>query len=157
MSKADMFLSLVGQRSGPIKGESEDERHKDEIDIIGWSWGIGARKEMAGGGSAGKATIKELSVLKHVDKASTALMSVITTNELITKAVLAVRKAGTTQQEYFKISIQKGRITSLDVQASGPEMVESVTFAFQAIDVEYRLQGEDGQLRGSQLFSHEID
>ncbi len=151
-----MFLSVVSQRGGAIKGESEDQAHKGEIDVVDWSWGISARKEMAGGGVAGKATMRELSVVKHVDKASTALMSVAATNDVVTKAVLAVRKAGTTQQEYFKLTIEKGRITAIDLQTSGPEILETVSFAFQKIEVECKAQSKDGQLQGSGMFNHEI-
>lgn len=160
MSKSDMFFSLAGQRSGPVKGESQDEAHKGEIDIVGWSWGIEAQAEMAGSGLSGKATVKQLRLLKHVDCASTALMILAANNELIKKALLTVRKAGTAQQEYFKLTIEKGRITSYDVQApqseANPEMLEVVTIAFQKIEVEYRTQGADGQLKGGALFVHEI-
>jgi type VI secretion system secreted protein Hcp len=160
MSKGDMFLTVAGQKTGPIKGESQDELHKDEIDVLGWSWGIQARAEMAGGGASGKATIKELRLLKNVDRASTALMSLATSNEVVKKAVLTVRKAGTTQQEFFKLTIENGRITAYDVQApeseASPLMLEIVTFAFQKIAVDYRMQGEDGQLRGTGTYSHDI-
>lgn len=160
MSKGDMFLTVVGQRTGPVNGESQDELHRDEIDVLGWSWGIKARGEMAGGGASGKATIKELRLLKNVDRASTALMSLATTNEVVKKAVLTVRKAGTTQQEFLKLTIENGRITAYDVQTpesdTGPGMLETLTFAFQKIAVEYRMQGDDGQLRGTGMYSHDI-
>jgi type VI secretion system secreted protein Hcp len=160
MSEVDAFLTVIGQKTGSIKGESQDDLHKDEIDILGWSWGIKAHAEMAGGGASGKATIKELRLLKNVDRASTALMSLVTNNEAIKKAVLTVRKAGTTQQEFFKLTIENGRITSYDVQApesdTNARMFENVTLAFQKIAVEYRMQGLDGQLRGTGTYSHEI-
>lgn len=156
----DMFISIVGQKTGPIKGESRDDKHKDEIDVLGWSWGIKTHSDMATGGASGKATIKELRILKHADRASTPLMLAAVTNEVIKKAILTVRKAGTTQQEYFKLTIEKGRVTSYDVQApeseASAELLESVTLSFQKIEVEYRMQGDDGQLLGSSLFSHDI-
>ena len=31
----DIFLKLDG-----IKGESQDHKHKDEIDVLAWSWGV---------------------------------------------------------------------------------------------------------------------
>jgi type VI secretion system secreted protein Hcp len=87
-------------------------------------------------------------------------MNALASNELIKKAVLTVRKAGKTQQEFFHITIEKGRVTSSDLQAPDPnggaEMLESVSFSFQKIEVEYRPQGEDGQLRGGMLFSREL-
>jgi hypothetical protein len=35
-------------------------------------------------------------------------------------------------------------------------MIEVLTFAYQKIDVEYRMQGEDGQLKGSGLYSYDL-
>ena len=40
-----------GAEVGAIKGESQDSAHKDEIDVVGWSWGMRAQTEMAGGGA----------------------------------------------------------------------------------------------------------
>ena len=31
----DMFIKI-----GDIKGESADKDHKDEIDVLAWSWGL---------------------------------------------------------------------------------------------------------------------
>ncbi len=31
----DMFLKI-----GDVKGESRDDKHKDEIDVLSWSWGM---------------------------------------------------------------------------------------------------------------------
>ena len=53
-SQADMFLKVEGSRMGPVKGESQDEKHKGEIDVLGWSWGMQAQTAMGGGGISGK-------------------------------------------------------------------------------------------------------
>ena len=160
MAADDMFLKVEGARLGPIKGESRDASHKDEIDVIGWSWGMRAQTEMAGAGKASKAALNELRVLKRVDGASTGLMSAMRNNEVIKKAVLTVRKAGGTPLEYLKITIEKGRITLLDVQTDAkgdpPGTLEQISFAFQKIAVEYLPQGADGQKRGGMTFETEI-
>ena len=109
-----MFLKVESARQGAIKGEAQDENHKDEIDVIDWSWGMQAKTALSGGGESPKATLNELQIVKQVDSASTGLMSAMRNNDLIKKAVLTVRKAGGAPHEYFKISIEKGRITSLD-------------------------------------------
>jgi type VI secretion system secreted protein Hcp len=87
-------------------------------------------------------------------------MSASANNEVIKKAVLTVRKAGLVQQEYFKITLEKALIASLDIQApessDNPLPLESVTFAFQKIEVEYKQQGADGQLRGSMMFTQDL-
>ena len=157
-SSGDVFLKVEGAR-GPIKGESQDDSHKDEIDVSSLSWGMRAQTTIAGG-ATGKATINELVIIKKVDSASTALMAALRNNELIKKAVLTMRKAGKQQHEFLKITIQNGRITVLDVQTvapGSPELTESLSFAFQKLSVEYIPQGPDGQPRGAMLFETEIN
>lgn len=157
-SSGDVFLKVEGAR-GPIKGESQDDTHKDEIDVSSWSWGMRAQTTIAGG-ATGKATINELVIVKKVDSASTALMAAMRNNELIKKAVLTMRKAGKQQHEFLKITIQNGRITVLDVQTvapGSPELVESLSFAFQKLNIEYIPQGPDGQPRGAMQFEAEIN
>jgi type VI secretion system secreted protein Hcp len=156
-----MFLAITGARAGAIKGESRDETHADEIDVVSWSWGMVGKASLGGGAAAGKATIQELRIVKRVDSASTPLMSALRTNELITKAVLTLRKAGRSALEFFKITIEQGRVTSITLEAgdgrtSTPEVFESVSFTFNKITVEYVPQGRDGLGRGSMLFQDEF-
>lgn len=153
-----MFLSVKGARTGVIKGESQDTDHKGEIDVLGWSWGMQGRPALGGGGASGKASIQELKVLKQVDSASTALMAALRNNELITKAVLTVRKAGTTPLEYFRISIEQGRVTALAVEArdESPQILENLSFSFNKVTVEYVPQGKDGQALGGMVFADQF-
>ena len=67
----DIFIKI-----GDIKGESMDKAHKDEIDVLNWSWGMAQSGNMhvGGGGGAGKVNIQDLSLTKYVDKASPNLM-----------------------------------------------------------------------------------
>ena len=157
----DMFLSIKGAKSGLIKGESHDSAHENEIDIVSWSWGMQAQASLGGGMATGKATIRELKVLKRVDSASTSLMSALRTNELITKAVLTLRKAGKAPLEFFKVTIEQGRVTGLTIEAGdaggSPDLFESVTFSFNKITVEYVPQGKDGQGKGSMIFVDQWD
>jgi type VI secretion system secreted protein Hcp len=155
---SDVFLKVESARQGPIKGESQDMVHKGEIDVYAWSWGMQAQTTIAGG-EAGKATINALIISKKIDSASTALMAAMRNNEVIKKAVLTMRKAGTKQHEFFKFTLQNGRITSLDVRTDmpgTPEYTETLSISFQKLSVEYLPQGADGQLRGAMLFETEI-
>ena len=160
MAQGDMFLKIESASQGAIKGEAQDENHKDEIDVNDWSWGMQAKTTLSGGGASPKATLNELNIVKQVDSASTGLMSAMRNNDLIKKAVLTVRKAGGTPHEYFKISIEKGRITALDVDTSNfsanGDLSERLSLAFQKISVEYVPQGPDGLPQGSMLFDAEI-
>ncbi|MHB8473104.1 MAG: Hcp family type VI secretion system effector [Gammaproteobacteria bacterium] len=159
MAQGDMFLKIESARQGPIKGEAQDDNHQDEIDVVSWSWGMRAQTAMSGGGASGKSTLNELRIVKRVDRASTGLMAAMRNNDLIKKAVLTVRKAGGTALEYFKVTIQSGRVTLLEVQSGEPameaELVENLSLAFEKISVEYVPQGADGQARGGMVFETE--
>ena len=48
MAQVDYFLKLEG-----IKGESQDDKHRDEIDVLSFSWGVSQTGTMAFGGGAG--------------------------------------------------------------------------------------------------------
>lgn len=152
----DMFLSVNGARHGQINGESHDDKHKNEIEVLAWSWGMQGKASLGGGGATGKATIRELRITKWVDKASTALMAAVRTNEAIKEAVLTIRKAGKNPLEYFKIRIEDGRVMSLDIEAvedaAKPVLIEKVTFSFNKISIEYTPQGPDGHALGSTSF-----
>ena len=67
----DMFIKI-----GDVKGEAQDSKHKDEIDVLSWSWGMiqSGTTHMGGGGGAGKVNVQDLSITKYVDKSSPILM-----------------------------------------------------------------------------------
>ena len=156
-SLGDMFLMVKGAKGGVIKGEALDDAHKGEIEVLSWSWGMHARPSLGGGTPTGKAAVHELKIIKGIDSASTALMAALRSNELIVKAVLTLRKAGKTQLEYLKITIEQGRVTSLTIdagdQSGSPDLFEHVSFSFNKITVEYVPQGHDGQALGGMAYT----
>lgn len=156
----DMFLKVKGAKHGLIKGESQDDEHKGEIDVVSWSWGMQASSSVGGGGASGKATIHELKIVKRVDSASTALMLALRSNEVIKEAVLTLRKAGKTHHEYLKITIEQGRVTSLNIEAGdpagSPHISENVGFSFNKIAIVYTGQGNDGQPLGGMVYEDQF-
>jgi len=160
MALGDMFLKIEGTKQGPIKGESTDASHKDEIDVLSWSWGMQASTSIQSGLQAGKTSISELVVTKRADKASTALMISLRNNEILKKATLTVRKAGQNPLEYLKIVLEQARIVSFSTTGGsaegGPEVKETVALAFKKISVQYVPQGADGQAQGSTSFETEL-
>jgi type VI secretion system secreted protein Hcp len=151
-----MFFKVKGAKHGQINGEAQDDKHKGEIEVLSWSWGMQGKASLGGGAASGKATMRELRIVKNVDKASTALMSALRTNEVIKEGILTLRKTGTSKIEYFKITIQDGRVVSLEVEAGdesgGSTLLERVSFSFNKIAIEYTPQGGDGMPQGSTTF-----
>ena len=153
----DMFFKVKGAKHGLINGEAQDNAHKNESEVLSWSWGIQGRSSLGGGGATGKATMRELRIVKKVDKASTALMSALRTNEAIKEATLTLRKTGGSKLEYLKITIEQGRVVSLVIDTAetggSPDIFERVSFSFNKIEVEYVPQGKDGHPQGGMAFA----
>lgn len=161
MALRDMFLKIDGAKQGPIKGEASDARHPGEIDVMSWSWGMDSPSDAFGNATA-RTSFDQLRIVKHVDSATTALMSALRNNELVKKAVLTVRKAsGAEALEYFRITIEKARLIHHHVRggegAKESELTEELAFSFQKVTVEYVPQGKTGSGRGTLTFETEIN
>jgi len=109
----DMFIKI-----GDIKGESRDSKHKEEIDVLAWSWGMSnsGTAHLGGGAGAGKVNVQDLSLTKYIDASSNALMMAACNGKHYPEAVLIVRKAGEKPLEYIKITMNEVLITSLSTR-----------------------------------------
>jgi len=108
---SDIFAKI-----GDIKGESLDDKHKDEIEVLSFSWGVtnaGISSGGGGGAGAGKATFQDLSIVHHVDKASPLLLKACATGTHLKDATITHRKAGKGQQEYLVVKMNDVIITGL--------------------------------------------
>ena len=139
----DMFIKI-----GPIKGESRDDKHKEEIDVLAWSWGMSnsGTTHMGSGGGAGKVNVQDLSFTKYIDKASPDLMLSCCNGKHFDKAVLVVRKAGEKAVEYLTITMEEVLISAVSTGGSGGEdrLTENVTLNFAKVKVKYVEQTEKG-------------
>lgn len=139
MAIADMFLKIPN-----VKGEARDADHKDEIELVAWSWG--AQSDVHGTGS--QRTMDSLDIVKRADSASTALLTCLSERK-VTTARLVVRKAGKTPAEYFMLDLEKVRVVSLKLATEDAELNERISLAFERITVTYRQQAADGSLGGA--------
>jgi type VI secretion system secreted protein Hcp len=131
----DIFLKLAG-----IAGESQDAKHKGEIDISGWSWGVAqSPAPAAGGGAAGKADFHALLLSKQVDLASAPLLAAVARGSRIATGTLTVRHAGAAAQEFLVINLKDILVGSVTMTATeaGSRPVETVTLSFGQVDFEY--------------------
>jgi type VI secretion system secreted protein Hcp len=139
----DMFLKL-----GPIKGESQDKAHKDEIDVLAWSWGASqsGTTHMGSGSGAGKANFQDLSITKYVDKATTDLFKFVSKGTHIETASVVIRKAGDGQMEYIVLDMADIIISSISTGGSGGEdrLTENLSLNFGAYNICYVPQTETG-------------
>ncbi|MGL4573419.1 MAG: Hcp family type VI secretion system effector [Burkholderiaceae bacterium] len=97
-----IFIKIDG-----IKGESTHKDHKDEIEVMSWSWGVeNTGASGGGGGGAGKAAFEALMFTHLIDAASPALMKMCATGVLAKNAVLSMRRKGKGIKEFLVIKMQ---------------------------------------------------
>ena len=153
----DAFLKF-----GDIKGESQDAKHKEEIEIASFSWGVsqaGVSGGRGGGMGAGKAAFTDFSVVKMVDKASPALFKACATGQHVKEVFVTLRRAGGDQLDYLVYKFSDVMVTNY--QASGvpqggglPD--ENISFNFSKVQIDYKMQNEKGQAAGSVSVAYDL-
>ena len=140
----DFFLKIDG-----IEGESMDDKHKNEIDILSWSWGETQMGTSAtGGGGAGKVSMQDFHFTMKINKASPKLMIGCATGKHMKGARLTCRKSGGKQQEYMTWTLSDVLVSSYQTAGSQDNAVpvEQFSLNFAKIEFEYRPQKADGSL-----------
>ena len=153
---ADIFAKL-----GDIKGESQDSKHKDEVEVLSWSWGVHNEAGSSVGGSgagSGKASFSDFNFMHHVDKASPNLLRACATGEHLKEATITARKAGKGQQEFLIFKMADIIITGVLPTGNGSDggLVENVTLQCSKIDMEYKPQKADGSLDAGIHFKYDL-
>ena len=140
----EMFLKLTG-----IQGETADIKHKGEIDVLAWSWGLSKdAPPPAGGGGSGPVKIENISIEKLVDLASPLLLSFGAQGKHIADGTLTTRRAGKNGSEFLVFKMTDVIVTSVHVAASkdADRPAESITLNFGKVEFDYRPTNPDGSL-----------
>lgn len=156
MAMVDYFLKIDG-----VEGESQDSKHKGEIDLESWSWGETNSGDAAtrGGQGAGKVAMQDFHFVMRINKASPKVMLACADGEHIKKAILTCRKAGKEQQEYLKITLSDLIVSSYQTGGSGGDgivPVDQVSLNFSKIEYEYKEQKPDGTLGGATKAGYDL-
>jgi type VI secretion system secreted protein Hcp len=138
----DYFLKIDG-----IPGESKDAKHKDEIDVLAFSWGVShTRSASGGGGGAGKAVFEDLLVVARTSKASPKLWLACASGQHIKSAVLTCRKPGKAPFEFLTITLTDVTISSYEIDGSDEELpLDQVALSFAKIETAYTPQDASGK------------
>lgn len=144
----DAFLKLDGH-----PGESKDSAHKDDIDLLSFSWGAtnSGSSGLGGGGGAGVVNMHDFSFTMYHQKCSPKLMLACATGEHIKSAILIARKQGGTQMEFLKVEMNDLLVSSYQTGGSsggGDQTIDSITLNFAKIKQSYKEQKQDGSAGG---------
>ncbi|MEO7245781.1 MAG: type VI secretion system tube protein Hcp, partial [Rubrivivax sp.] len=115
MARSDMVLKVTGQRSGAVVGEVDGRDFEGWIAVVDWKWGLSAPSAVPAAGRQrdGHVRFEDLTVVKQVDSASTALMSMMATNEIMSTAELVVMRAGGVDfVRTLTVKMKEARLTS---------------------------------------------
>jgi type VI secretion system secreted protein Hcp len=134
-----------------VKGESAATKHKEQIELLSWSWGATNPTTIVGSGmSAGKVSMSDLSITKKVDKSSPFLLKLCVTGATVEEATVYCSKltGGKTPEDYLIIKLSEVYVSSHQVGGSWGEDVgkETFTLAYGKLHYDYKAQDTQGRL-----------
>ena len=141
----DYFLKVDG-----IAGESADAKHKGEIDVLGFSFGVSSETAATGrGGGAGKAVFDDLVVLAPTSKASPLLWLACASGQHVKTAVLTCRRTAVkTQVDFLKVTLTDVTITSYEADGADEERpLDQVALNYGKIELSYTPVDSTGKLQ----------
>lgn len=140
----DYFLKIDG-----IEGESTDDKHKGQIDVLSFSWGASnaGSTGAGGGGGAGKVQFQDIHFTTTMNKASPKLMLACATGEHIKEVVLTGQLSGKRGQQFLEIKLTDVLVTSYQSGGSSGEVpTDSFSLNFSKIEFKYQPLNKDGSL-----------
>ena len=142
----DYFLKLDG-----IQGESVDDKHKDEIQIMSFSWGGSQTSSVSGtgGSGAGKVDLSDFSIMINFDKATPKFFKSMCAGTHIKTGELSAIKSGADGKPYLKVDFKELFVSSLQISASSEIPTVSVSFTYNEIKMNYSVQDEQGNLKST--------
>jgi type VI secretion system secreted protein Hcp len=145
---ADYFLKIA-----TIPGESQDSKHKGEIDVLSFSWGVSEGSNPGGArGGASKPAMSDFSIVKIVDSATPKLMQAVCQGQHISEAHFTGRKSGGEQFEYLRIKLTDVLISNVSTGGSSGDQVplEQVSFSFGSSTITVFRQDASGRPSGEE-------
>jgi type VI secretion system secreted protein Hcp len=144
-----MFLKLDG-----IAGESTDKKHKNEIEVFSFHWGVanpGHATDPAGGLTRG--TFQDFHFVCRTQKSSPQLFLHCASGEHIKEGILSTRKATGKEVDYLKIVMTDCLISSFEqgAHAGGRDNfpLEEVSMNFVKFEITYKQLSPKGSVIGT--------
>jgi type VI secretion system secreted protein Hcp len=140
----DGFLKISG-----IQGESKDEKHRNEIDVQSFSYGVTQSTSVSTGGglTAGKSSLGAFSFIQQYHKGSIPLFVAAATGKHIDEVVFTARKsAGEQQLEYLVVTFKHCLVTSVQVSGGTENEIptETVEIQYSEVRFKYKEQNDKG-------------
>ena len=147
----DVYLQIDG-----IKGESQDDKHKDWIEITSAQRGVtqpkSATASTGGGHTAERCEHRTLSISKLADVSSPLLMQLCSMGKTIPKAKLEFMRADGegTRIKYYEVELENVLISSADQAVhEGSILHDAIGLKFSKVKWKYTQQKVGGGAGGN--------
>jgi type VI secretion system secreted protein Hcp len=152
----DYFLRIDG-----VPGSSTDAKHKGEIEVESFSFGVSnqASPGTGAGGGAGRSAFQDLSVIAAPSSAGPKLLLACASGQHMKSAVLTARRAGgAAQLEFLSLTLSDVLVSAYQESAGGGDVgpMDQVSLNFAKIKVEYKEQKADGSLGASSVAGWDV-
>ena len=136
----DAFLKI-----STVPGESTDDKHKDWIEILSYSWGVsqatGSATSTGGARSAQRCDHQDFSITKVLDKASPKLFLACCKSEHVPSVTIELCRATGDKQKYMEYKLSDVLISSVRpggaAQASENLPLEEISFNYGKCELTY--------------------
>ncbi len=137
----DAFLKI-----STLPGESTDDKHKDWIEILAYSWGVSqpssGSSSSGGARSAERCNHQDFTITKTIDKASPKLFLSCCKGEHIPDIKVELCRATGDKQKYMEYKLTDVIVSSVRPSGKGatdaePLPLESISFNYSKIELVY--------------------
>lgn len=152
-----LYMKLDG-----VEGECVVEGYEGWIDLLSMSFAGSQSGTMhtGRGGGSGKVSMGDLMATKLCDKCSTDLMKKLCLGQHYASVdVHATKATGGKPLPYFTVKLTDALVTSMSFGGAGggnDVMTESFSLNYRQIDVEYKIQAEDGTETGTTTAGYNV-
>ncbi len=143
---AGIFLRIDG-----VEGGSLDKAHKNEIEVLDWSWGMRQPEVAAfghGAGASQRVGVDGIQVTKAVDVASPLLVLACCTGRHLSEATLVMEAPVEKASPILTLRVLDVVVASVALEgaSAGPHPIERVTLRFGAFELGFTPRNPDGSI-----------
>jgi type VI secretion system secreted protein Hcp len=137
---ARYFLKIEG-----IRGESNDDRHADEIDIDSLGWAVSENALLTCQPEVRRSVFQPILVSKRIDRSSPRLMEAAAAGTHFATATLSMDKGGEGRITFIRIKLTDAVVSAYRMGAGGGRLpADGFSLNYTTITVEYVPQRSDG-------------
>lgn len=147
-AQVDYYIRIVG-----IDGESTDDRHKNEIEILSFSWGLTQTGSFGSGASQTK--FSNTSFTTRASKASPKLMLACATGQPIPSMTFVINRPNGDTNVYYRIEMKEVFVTSYQSGGHGGggstgDVVPTDQFSVNFAQIKFEHTSTDGTITSAE-------